>query len=154
MTIVLVEAKGFIADTDGTTTEPYCKFRLGNEKYKSKTSWRSKWLEQFDLHLFDEDQILEVSIWNRNVSYGKCTIDLRSLPRERTHGLWQQLDEGSVEVFLLLTISGTTASETITDLTSYKEDPHEKKATISRYVSFHIKIQIIINITYIITGLA
>lgn len=30
--------------------------RLGNEKYKSKTSWQFRWLEQFDLHLFDGEQ--------------------------------------------------------------------------------------------------
>lgn len=89
VTIVLVEAKGILPDSENATTESYAKFRLGNEKYKSKVSWRSKWLEQFDLHLFDEDQILEVSIWNRNTMYGKCSIDLRSLPRESTHGIWQ-----------------------------------------------------------------
>lgn len=135
MTIVLVEAKGIQPESDGTITEPFVKFRLGNEKYKSKTSWRARWLEQFDLHLFDEDQALEVQVWNRNTSYGKCIIDLRSLPRERTHGLWEPLDDSAVEVFLLLTISGTTASETITDLTSYKEDPNERRNIESRYVS-------------------
>lgn len=85
----MVEAKGILPDPDNTTTDPYVKFRLGNEKYKSKNSYRSKWLEQFDLHLFDEDQVLEVSVWNRNTMHGKCSIDLRSLPRERTHCLWQ-----------------------------------------------------------------
>lgn len=109
-------------------------FRLGNEKFKSKSSWQARWLEQFDLHLFDEDQMLEVTMWNRSIQYGKCTIDLRSLPRESTHGLWQQLEDSTAEVFLLLTISGTTASETITDLTAYKEDPRERNTLVSKYV--------------------
>lgn len=108
-------------------------FRLGNEKYKSKTSWQSRWLEQFDLHLFDEDQNLEITVWNRSTTYGKCTIDLRSLPRECTHSLWQQLDDCTAEVFLMLTISGTTASETITDLTTYKADPRECETIEKRY---------------------
>lgn len=107
--------------------------RLGNEKFKSKSSWQSRWLEQFDLHLFDEDQMLEVTVWNRGSQYGRCTIDLRSLTRETTHGLWQQLEDSAAEVFLLLTISGTTASETITDLTAYKEDPRERAALVSKY---------------------
>lgn len=77
--------------------------------------------------------MLEVSIWNRNTTYGKCTIDLRSLPRERTAQLWQQLEESTAEVFLLLTISGTTASETITDLTSHKDDLKERFRMESRY---------------------
>lgn len=53
---------------------------------------------------FLEEQMLEVSIWNRNNVYGKCTIDLRSLPRERTQGLWQQLEETTAEVFLLVSL--------------------------------------------------
>lgn len=107
--------------------------RLGNEKFKSKTSWRCRWLEQFDLHLFDDEQILEVSVWRRNTQLGRCTIDLRSLPRESTHNMWQALDESAGEVYLMLTISGTTASETITDLTSYREDPRDRASLERRY---------------------
>uniref|UniRef100_A0A1B0DNA4 C2 domain-containing protein n=1 Tax=Phlebotomus papatasi TaxID=29031 RepID=A0A1B0DNA4_PHLPP len=133
VTIVLVEARGLPPDPEGSLSEPYVKFRLGNEKYKSKCSWRSRWLEQFDLHLFDEEQNLEVSVWRRNVQLGKCVIDLRSLPRERTHGMWQTLEDLAGSIFLLLTISGTTASETITDLTNYKEDPRERLTLEKRY---------------------
>lgn len=35
--------------------------RLGNEKYKSKNSWQFRWLEQFDLHLFDGKRLFSVS---------------------------------------------------------------------------------------------
>ncbi|XP_055687103.1 multiple C2 and transmembrane domain-containing protein isoform X2 [Lutzomyia longipalpis] len=133
VTIVLVEARGLPPDPEGSLSEPYVKFRLGNEKYKSKNSWRSRWLEQFDLHLFDDEQNLEVSVWRRNTQLGSTKLDLRSLPRERTHGMWQALEESAGEVYLLLTISGTTASETITDLTSYKEDPREREKLEKRY---------------------
>lgn len=109
----------------------YC--RLGNEKYKSKTSYCARWLEQFDLHLFDDDQMLEMTLWNRSNQYGRCIIDLRSLPRETTQGLWQQFEDCSAKIYLMLTISGTTASETITDLASYKEDWREKEMIQSRY---------------------
>lgn len=112
-----------------------CVPRLGNEKYKSKTSYRARWLEQLDLHLFDDDQLLELVVCGKYNTYGKCTIDLRSLPRERTHGIWQPLEECPGEVHIMLTISGTTASETITDLTSYKEDSKERLAMQKRYVS-------------------
>jgi hypothetical protein len=110
-------------------------FRLGNEKYKSKTSPRAKWLEQFDLHLFEEDQLLEVVVCSKNINIGKCTIDLKSLPRETTHRLWNKFEDCIGEIFLLLTISGTTSSETITDLTTYKEDTKEKKTLEGKYVS-------------------
>lgn len=107
--------------------------RLGNEKYKSKSSWQARWLEQFDLHLFDEEQSLEIVLWNRSTQYGKCAIDLKTMARELTHTMWQQLDESSTEICLMLTISGTTASETITDLTSYKSDPRELQIVQKRY---------------------
>lgn len=92
-------------------------------------------MEQFDLHLFDDDQLLELIVCGKYNTYGKCTIDLRSLPRERTHGMWQPLEECTGEVHIMLTISGTTASETITDLTSYREDPKERTQQQKRYVS-------------------
>lgn len=112
----------------------YSPLRLGNEKYKSKTSPRAKWLEQFDLHLFEEDQQLEVVVCSKNINIGKCIIDLKSLPRETTHRLWNKFEDCIGEIFLLLTISGTTSSETITDLTTYKEDTKEKKALEKKYV--------------------
>lgn len=91
-------------------------------------------MEQFDLHLFDDDQLLELVVCGKYNTYGKCTIDLRGLARERTHGIWQPLEECTGEVHLMLTISGTTASETITDLTAYKEDSKERALIQSRYV--------------------
>ena len=106
---------------------------MGNEKFKSKSSWRERWLEQFDLHLFEEDQSLEISLWNRNIMYGKSTIDLAAYPREITHAVWQPFDDCGGEVFLMMTISGTTALETISDLKSYKEDPREGQVLGERY---------------------
>uniref|UniRef100_A0A182NHJ8 C2 domain-containing protein n=1 Tax=Anopheles dirus TaxID=7168 RepID=A0A182NHJ8_9DIPT len=133
VTIVLIEAKGLPPDAENGLNDVYVRFRLGNEKYKSKASYRARWLEQFDLHLFDDDQLLELFVCGKYTSY-KCTIDLRSLARERTHGIWQPLEECPGEVHLMLTISGTTASETITDLTAYKEDSKERALVQSRYI--------------------
>lgn len=108
-------------------------FRLGNEKYKSKSSWTERWLEQFDLHLFDEDQNLEIALWNRNTLYGKAIIDLSVFQRENTHGIWKPLEDCPGEVHLMLTISGTTALETISDLKAFKEDPREVQLLRERY---------------------
>lgn len=62
-------------------------------------------------------------------------IDLSLLERERTHGFWQELEEGAGSLYLLLTISGTTASETISDLTTYEENSRERETLEGRYVS-------------------
>jgi hypothetical protein len=65
----------------------------------------------------------------------RCIIDLSRLEREKTHRIWQDLEEGAGSIFLLLTISGTTASETISDLTTYEENPREREILEKRYVS-------------------
>lgn len=133
VTIVLVEARNIPSDTENNVFEPYVRFRLGNEKYKSKTSWQARWLEQFDLHLFDEEQSLEISLWNRSTQYGRSILDLRNFPREETQSLWQRLEDSTTEIYLMLTISGTTASETITDLLNFKPDEREHLAIEKRY---------------------
>ncbi|XP_002005176.3 multiple C2 and transmembrane domain-containing protein isoform X1 [Drosophila mojavensis] len=134
VTILLVKAKDLPLAEDGSKLiDIHFKFRLGNEKYKSKTSWTERWLEQFDLHLFDEDQNLELALWNRNTLYGKANIDLSVFQRETTHGIWKPLEDCSGEVFLMLTISGTTALETISDLKAFKEDPRETQLIRDRY---------------------
>ncbi|KAL0810997.1 hypothetical protein ABMA28_010287 [Loxostege sticticalis] len=148
VTIVLVEAKNLPAmDMDTRSSDPYCKFRLGNEKYKSKVVWKSlhpSWLEQFDLHLYDDqEQILEVTVWDKDKQtkddyIGRCTIDLSKLEREITHNIWQELEDGNGQIFLLLTISGTTQSETITDLASYRENPRDKEIIERRYAWYHL----------------
>ncbi|XP_043645509.1 multiple C2 and transmembrane domain-containing protein isoform X1 [Drosophila teissieri] len=134
VTILLVKAKDLPLAEDGSKlNDTHFKFRLGNEKYKSKSSWTERWLEQFDLHLFDEDQNLEIALWNRNTLYGKAIIDLSVFQRENTHGIWKPLEDCPGEVHLMLTISGTTALETISDLKAFKEDPREAQLLRDRY---------------------
>lgn len=127
--IVLIEARNLPNDTENNVCEPYIRFRLGNENYKSKASWKSQWLKQFDLHLFEEEQTLEVIIWNRSTQYGRCLIDLRSLPREETQRFWQKkkVDHSTIRIYLMFTIS---------DLTSFKPDEREQIALKRRYNFF------------------
>ncbi|XP_025152506.1 multiple C2 and transmembrane domain-containing protein isoform X4 [Harpegnathos saltator] len=144
VTIVLVEAKNLLPmDIDGLS-DPYVKFRLGTEKYKSKVvnkTLNPVWLEQFDLHLYEDPylgQELEVTVWDRDRSHqddlmGRTVIDLATLERETTHRLWRELEDGSGNIFLLLTISGTTASETISDLAAHEDTPFERVQLVQRY---------------------
>ncbi|XP_043290085.1 multiple C2 and transmembrane domain-containing protein isoform X4 [Venturia canescens] len=144
VTIVLVEAKNLLPmDIDGLS-DPYVKFRLGTEKYKSKVINKTLspvWLEQFDLHLYEDPylgQELEVTVWDRDKSHqddlmGRTTIDLASMERETTHRLWRDLEDGAGSIFLLLTISGTTASETISDLAAHEETPQERERLLQKY---------------------
>ncbi|KAJ1530562.1 hypothetical protein ONE63_005448 [Megalurothrips usitatus] len=141
VTIVLVDGKNLLPMNMEGTSDPFCKFRLGQEKYKSKVAYGTlspSWLEQFDLHMYDDQsQELEVTLFDKERSkddcIGRCTIDLSALERETTHRIRQPFDNGAGSVFLLLTISGTTASETISDLTTYEENPRERQHVEQRY---------------------
>ncbi|TKR62495.1 hypothetical protein L596_026447 [Steinernema carpocapsae] len=70
--VVLVEAKNLMPSSNGIPPDPYVKFKLGSEKYKSKVIAKSlepKWLEQFDLHIFDESgQTLEISVCDKHTN--------------------------------------------------------------------------------------
>ncbi|XP_014300142.1 multiple C2 and transmembrane domain-containing protein isoform X2 [Microplitis demolitor] len=144
VTIVLVEAKSLLPmDIDGLS-DPYVKFRLGTEKYKSKVVNKTinpVWLEQFDLHLYEDPylgQELEVTVWDRDKGHqddlmGRTTIDLAGMERETTHRIWKELEDGAGSIFLLLTISGTTASETISDLAAHEESPRERDRISDKY---------------------
>ncbi|CAG7823868.1 unnamed protein product, partial [Allacma fusca] len=120
---------------------------LGNEKYKSKVAYKTlnpKWLEQFDLHLYeDQSQELEITIWDKDWTtddfMGRCTVILSDLEREKTHKITKELEEGCGTISILLTISGTTASETISDLTTYDTNSKEKDIIENRYVSKEIR---------------
>ena len=52
-------------------SDPYCRFRLGNEKYKTKAckeTLNPQWKEQFDLKMFpDSPMMLEVTVWDRDI---------------------------------------------------------------------------------------
>lgn len=78
-------------------------------------------------------------MWDKDRSrddfIGRCVLDLVKFERERTHSLWQDLEDGAGSLHLLLTISGTTASETISDLTTYEDNPKERELINDRYVS-------------------
>ncbi|XP_076054770.1 multiple C2 domain and transmembrane region protein isoform X2 [Oratosquilla oratoria] len=142
VTIVLVEGKNLLPmDSDGTS-DPYVKFRLGNEKYKSKTELRTlspRWVEQFDFHLFeDQSQVLEITVWDKDARtkddfMGRCNLELSQFEREQTHQIWAELEDGAGSIFLLFTISGTTSAETISDLHTYQENPREAQTVRERY---------------------
>lgn len=74
-----------------------------------------------------------MSLWNKNIMYGKCSIDLSQYQRETTHGIWKVFEDCPGEVNIMLTISGTTALETISDLKMYKEDSIEMEHINGRY---------------------
>ncbi|OQR66820.1 multiple C2 and transmembrane domain-containing protein 1-like, partial [Tropilaelaps mercedesae] len=140
--VVLVEGRNLLPMDENGLSDPFVKFRLGNEKYKSKFCLKTlspQWLEQFDLHMYqDQPKVLEMTVWDkdfggRNDFMGRCSIDLRALETETTHPIWQELENGAGQIFLLITISGTQASSAVSDLAGYEPVHNEENLVANKY---------------------
>ena len=50
--------------------DPYCKFKLGSQKYKSKAQSKTldpKWRQRFDLRMYQGDcSMLHVEMWDKD----------------------------------------------------------------------------------------
>lgn len=117
---------------------------MGNQKYKTRTLARTtapKWIEQFDFYLYDgQPQILEVQVYDESFSkdyIGRCAIDIGLLEKEMTHQKTFQLQESSGEISMLLTVSGTSGAESISDLGNYTHSEEEESKLKGRFVSRH-----------------
>ena len=64
-------------------------------------------------------------------------IDLSNLEREKTHTVEQALEDGAGMIKLLVTISGTSGHETISDLSSYAFNPEKRNEIVRGYVSIY-----------------
>ncbi|KAL4623239.1 multiple C2 and transmembrane domain-containing protein 1-like isoform X2 [Arapaima gigas] len=135
-------------DTNGLS-DPYVKFRLGHQKYRSKTRYKTlnpQWREQFDFHLYeDHGGIVDITMWDKDAGkrddfMGRCQVDLSLLRKEHTHKLELPLEEGEGVILLLITLTASTAVS-ISDLSvNVLDDPHERQQILNRYSllrSFH-----------------
>ncbi|XP_026727361.1 multiple C2 and transmembrane domain-containing protein-like isoform X1 [Trichoplusia ni] len=115
--IVIVEAKGLPDSPDDRNSHGvYCKFRMGSQTHKSKsvpTTRHPQWREKLKLNLCS-DQLLHISLWDKGKQknfMGSCVLDLSLRERERTHDIWQDLDEGFGSIHLSVTICSTRQKE-------------------------------------------
>ncbi|KAG1957011.1 multiple C2 and transmembrane domain-containing protein [Pimephales promelas] len=142
VSISLIEAHNLQPmDTNGLS-DPYVKFRMGHQKYKSKTipkTLNPQWREQFDFHLFDEQGgFIDVTVWDKDAGkkddfMGRCQVDLSLLSKECTHRLDMPLDEGEGTLVLLVTLTAS-AAVSIADLSvNILDDPRERKEILQRY---------------------
>ncbi|KAJ6651071.1 hypothetical protein lerEdw1_001130 [Lerista edwardsae] len=124
-------------------SDPYVKFRLGHQKYKSKIMPKTlnpQWREQFDLHLYEErGGIIDITVWDKDAGkrddfIGRCQVDLSTLSKEQTHKLELPLEEGEGFLILLVTLTAS-AAVSISDLSvNALEDPREREEILKRYI--------------------
>lgn len=142
VSISLIEGRDLVPMDQNGLSDPYVKFKLNHQKYKSKTipkTLNPQWREQFDLHLLDEEGgVLEISVWDRDMGsrddfIGQCQLDLSKLSREKTHKLDIELEENKGRLLLLLTLTAT-ASVSVSDLSvNLLDNPKERRKILHRY---------------------
>ncbi|KAM9820973.1 multiple C2 and transmembrane domain-containing protein 1-like [Neosynchiropus ocellatus] len=140
--IALIEGRNLIPMDSNGLSDPYVKFRLGQQKYRSKTVSKTlcpQWREQFDLHLYEETGgVLELTVWDRDTGrkddfIGRCQVDLSTLAKEHTHQLELPLQESQGTVVLLVTLTASS-HVSITDLSGTPlDDPQERLEIQKRY---------------------
>ncbi|XP_029025899.1 multiple C2 and transmembrane domain-containing protein 1 isoform X4 [Betta splendens] len=142
VSIALIEGRNLIPMDPNGLSDPYVRFRLGPQKYRSKTVPKTlspQWREQFDLHLYEETGgVLEITVWDRDTVrrddfIGRCQLDLSTLTKERTHHLELPLEESRGCVVLLVTLTAS-AHVSIADLAvTPLDDPQERREILKRY---------------------
>lgn len=81
-----------------------------------------KWLEQFDLHMFDEPKhILEMMVIDKrtNLNIGRCSLDLDKLEKETPNQMICELDRGTGSILVLISITGTSSTDAVIDLSDF-----------------------------------
>ncbi|XP_066472237.1 multiple C2 and transmembrane domain-containing protein 1 [Tiliqua scincoides] len=142
VSVTLIEGRELKAMDPNGLSDPYVKFRLGHQKYKSKIMPKTlnpQWREQFDLHLYEErGGIIDITVWDKDAGkrddfIGRCQVDLSTLSKEQTHKLELPLEEGEGFLVLLVTLTAS-AAVSISDLSvNALEDPKEREEILKRY---------------------
>lgn len=123
--IVLIEGKNLDSKDDNGLSDPYVKFQIGKDRYKSKVipkTLNPVWNERFSLYTFpNQGKILEISVYDRDYQgrddfMGKASINLENYKQEETHKICTTLEGGQGEICLMFTISGTSGSEALSDM--------------------------------------
>ncbi|XP_017662726.1 PREDICTED: multiple C2 and transmembrane domain-containing protein 1 isoform X3 [Lepidothrix coronata] len=142
VSVTLIEGRELKAMDANGLSDPYVKFRLGHQKYKSKIvpkTLNPQWREQFDFHLYEErGGIIDITVWDKDAGkkddfIGRCQVDLSTLSKEQTHKLEMPLEEGEGYLVLLVTLTAS-AAVTISDLSvNSLEDQKEREEILKRY---------------------
>uniref|UniRef100_A0A8C2WIM8 Multiple C2 and transmembrane domain containing 1 n=1 Tax=Cyclopterus lumpus TaxID=8103 RepID=A0A8C2WIM8_CYCLU len=142
VSISLIQGRNLTPMDPNGLSDPYVKFKLGTQKYRSKTMPKTlnpQWRQQFDLNLYEETGgVLEISVWDKDTGkrddlIGRCQLDLSTLSKEQTHHLDLALEESRGYVVLLVTLTAS-AHVSIADLSvTPLDDPQERREILARY---------------------
>ncbi|XP_027518743.1 multiple C2 and transmembrane domain-containing protein 1 isoform X3 [Corapipo altera] len=96
VSVTLIEGRELKAMDANGLSDPYVKFRMGHQKYKSKIvpkTLNPQWREQFDFHLYEErGGIIDITVWDKDAGkkddfIGRlCSLKLKKRSKKQ-HGL-------------------------------------------------------------------
>uniref|UniRef100_UPI00398E385C multiple C2 and transmembrane domain-containing protein 1 isoform X1 n=1 Tax=Pristiophorus japonicus TaxID=55135 RepID=UPI00398E385C len=144
VSVTLIEGQNLKPMDPNGFSDPYVKFRMGCQKYKSKTILKTlnpQWREQFDFLLTDEKgDILDITVWDKDTMkkddfIGRCHIDLSGLSKEHTHKMDLALSEGKGHIVFLVTLTAS-APVSISDLSVSALDNEEERHKIMEKYSW------------------
>lgn len=139
VTIFLFEGKDLPAMDRNGLSDPFCKFKLGTEKHRTRIAYKTlnpRWMEQFDLFIYDpEDKEIEITVWDwdrglRNDYMGKAVVNVSNLEGEKLHDLWLDVENegehcGSIHLSVLVSGKKLTTEK----ITAESEVKKESLAT-------------------------
>ncbi|XP_048887366.1 multiple C2 and transmembrane domain-containing protein 2-like [Brienomyrus brachyistius] len=137
--ITLLEGQDLPAEGQG---DVFVRFRLGDQKFKSKNLCRKaclQWGERFDFNQFqDGSDLLEIDVWVKDgrkneECLGMCIIDLSKVPFGQEKLFTQALEQGKGKLVLLI-VRNPCSGVSISDLCSpMLEDQKERQDIEARY---------------------
>ncbi|XP_049639263.1 LOW QUALITY PROTEIN: multiple C2 and transmembrane domain-containing protein 2 [Suncus etruscus] len=126
----------------GNMAEMFVQFKLGDQRYRSKTLVKSanpQWQEQFDFHYFsDRMGILDIEVWSKDGKkheelLGTCKVDISALPVKQENFMELPLGRCPGALRLLVTLT-PTMGVSISDLCVCPfADASERKQIAQRY---------------------
>ncbi|XP_070769206.1 multiple C2 and transmembrane domain-containing protein 2-like [Enoplosus armatus] len=140
VSVTLVKGQELPLDSQGG--QLFVRFRLGEQRYKSKNHCKvsnPQWRERFTFNqFFHGPDILEVELWSKEgrrteECLGTCEVDLSRVPFDQRQLCTLTLDQGRGSLVFLLTLN-TCSGVSISDLCAAPlDEPHEQQNQLNNY---------------------
>ncbi|KAF7670295.1 hypothetical protein LDENG_00018640 [Lucifuga dentata] len=119
----------------------YVRFRLGDQKYKSKSlciQTNPQWREQFDFNQFEDQEPLQVEVFSKRgrkgeESWGMFEIDLSRLPLNERQLYTNVLDPGKGRLVFVITLRPCWGVAISDIQTAPLEQPDERDTIVEKF---------------------